>query len=439
MRGTAASRASDQHVIESLTTELLTVYEELNLLYSLTAELGNLAAEDEIAAAALREATEVAHADSSWFVIWDGSDLRIPDHCRRAIDSQTAVRISERFLKPTPVQAPGIHLLLHDVACEIGAARSHALGRLLACSLGGDTLRAWLCLGRHSDSPEFTSADQKLLAAVAAIAGIAFENVRLQRNRLERERLAQELKMARSIQESLLPNDFQIFPWLDACAESIPCYEIGGDYFDLIPVPGDQCLLVIADVSGKGPAAALRAATVQGNIHAMSRSAVQLPQLLHTINDSFRLRSSEAASFVTASLAVLDSNGQLQYANAGHNRPILIPARGQVRELKESGPILGFFPNPHFPVGSVSLTPGDLVLFYTDGLTDAVNQAGETFDLDRLLLWAAGQNGRAAKAVRDDLIRQIGSFCGSQSHPDDLTLLVVAYLGREQPFLVGTK
>jgi serine phosphatase RsbU (regulator of sigma subunit) len=433
MSGAAVGGAKDRRIIESLTVELLTVYEELNLLYSLTAELGSLAKEDDVAAAALREATEIAHADCSWFVVYDCSGLRIPDNCRRGIPRETAARISDVFLKSRPSQGPGIHLLLHDMGDESDGAEPHSPGRLLACSLGGDTVPAWLCLGRRAGSPIFTSADQKLLAAVAALAGIALENVRLQRNRLEQERLAGELEMARSIQQSLLPHDFQLFPWLDATGESMPCYEIGGDYFDLIPVEGEQCLLVIADVSGKGPAAALRAATVQGNIHAMSRSLVGLPQIPQTINDSFRLRSSDAASFVTAFFALLDCKGKLRYVNAGHCRPIRISTRGPLIELTEGGPLLGFFPEPQFAEGSLSLAPGDLVLFYTDGVTDAENEAGETFDLERLLTWAAGQAGRSSENVRDDLIREIASFCGSQRHPDDLTVLVVSYRGASSP------
>jgi serine phosphatase RsbU (regulator of sigma subunit) len=420
--------SADRRTIDSLTAELLTVYEELSLLYALSAELGRLDTEEEIAAASLREAIEVAHADSGWFVVCEGDELRIPATCLHGIDHEAAAVVSRAVVRQGCTTRAD--LLWHDVGEDCSLGYRGAPARLLAARLGASQAPAWLCLGRTVTSPRFTSADQKLMTAVAALAGISFENVGLQRSRLERERLADELAMARSIQQSLLPQEFHVFPWLDAAGESIPCYEIGGDYFDLIPLQNDQCLFVISDVSGKGPAAALRAATVQGNIHAVCRGSVYLPDVLTTVNEAFLRRSSETATFVTMFLAILDREGRLQYANAGHNRPIWIPAHGSVTELKGGGPLVGFFHNPEFPAGSVSLSPGDLVVFYTDGVTDCENQSGDTLDVERLLSWAEKQAGKSAEEARDELTREIAAFCGPCRHPDDLTVLIAGYRGQ---------
>jgi serine phosphatase RsbU (regulator of sigma subunit) len=424
----AAIQSSDRRTIESLTAELLTVYEELSLLYALSAELGRLATEEDVAAASLREAIEVAHADSGWFVVCEGDELRIPAICLHGIDHETAAVVSRAVLKRGCKTRAD--LLWHDVVEECSLSQPGAPARLLAARLGVSRVPAWFCLGRTMASPKFTSADQKLMTAVAALAGISFENLSLQRSRLERERLADELAMARSIQQSLLPQEFQLFPWLDAAGESIPCYEIGGDYFDLIPLQDDRCLFVISDVSGKGPAAALRAATVQGNIHALCRGNVYLPDVLATVNEAFLRRSSETATFVTMFLATLDRDGRLQYANGGHNRPLWIPAHGSVTELQGGGPLVGIFPHPEFPAGSVSLSPGDLVVFYTDGVTDCENEAGDTLDVERLLSWAERQAGRSAEEARDELTREIAEFCGPCRHPDDLTVLIAGYRGQ---------
>jgi serine phosphatase RsbU (regulator of sigma subunit) len=423
----APIRAADRRTIDSLTAELLTVYEELNLLYVLGAELARLTTEEDIAAAALREAIEVVHADSGWFVICDNGELRVPGICLQGITGETAAALSRRVLgwKCDPAAQP----LWNDIALENDTTRYDSPSQLLAARLGEAHVQAWLCLGRTQAWPKFNSADQKLITAVAALAGIASENVKLQRSRLEKERLVTELQMARSIQQSLLPRDFSVFPWLTATGESIPCYEIGGDYFDLIPLQDGRCLFVIADVSGKGPPAALRAATVQGNIHAVCRGRIHLPEILATINEAFLRRSSETATFVTVFIAILDYEGRLQYANGGHNRPIWIPAHGPVTELGRGGPLIGIFPDPDFPVGSARLAPGDLIIFYTDGVTDCENESGETFDVERLLTWAETQAGRTPEAVRDNLTREIAEFCGPCRHPDDLTVLIVGYRG----------
>jgi sigma-B regulation protein RsbU (phosphoserine phosphatase) len=239
-----------------------------------------------------------------------------------------------------------------------------------------------------------------------------------------------ELEMARSIQRSLLPQDFRCFSWMDAAGESIPCFEIGGDYFDVIRLDGDECLFVIADVSGKGPAAALRAATVQGNIQALCAKSMDLGCVLQKVNEAFRSRASETAGFVTACLAVLNGDGRVRYANGGHNLPIYIPASGGIAELSEGGPLIGLLANASFPGGAARMTAGDLLLLYTDGVTDCENENGETFGVERLQAWAAKQSGRSPEAVRVDLIHELKSFSGTQRHPDDLTFLVVQYLGR---------
>ena len=386
----------NRRTIESLAAELVTVYEELSLLYSLSAGLGRLTTEEEVASAALREAVEVARADCGWFVTWDAMEPRVSELSRSGISAATAATIAAAVLHPRIAPASG-HAIVHDLEREFALSARDSPTRLLACAVGSGRNRAWLCLGRTSQREIFTSGDQKLLAAIASLAGISLENVRLQRDRIEAERLARELETAREIQRSLLPQQFRCFPWMDAAGESIPCFEIGGDYYDVIPINGSECLFVIADVSGKGPAAALRAATVQGNIQALCGKMMNLPVVLETINDAFRSRASDAAGFVTACLAVLRQDGYLRYVNGGHNAAIWIPASGGVSELSEGGPLIGLLPGASFPQGTARLSPGDLLLFYTDGVTDCENEREETFGLDRLRAWAASQSGTRAE------------------------------------------
>jgi serine phosphatase RsbU (regulator of sigma subunit) len=430
LQGTGASKSADER---DLASELRTVYAELNLLYTLSAGLGRLTSEVDIAAVALREAITVARAGCGWFVTWDGTEAVIPHPARTGITSETAASIARAVLDPNRGPAAG-HVIVHDLEAEFALVDQDAPERLLACAIGSGRNTSWLCLGRGAGSLIFTSAEQKLLTTVAAFTRIAFENVRLHNEQLERDRLVHELEMARSIQRSLLPREFRCFPWLDAAGESIPCYEIGGDYFDVIRLGGDECLFVIADVSGKGPAAALRAATVQGNVQALCHSQLfsnplNLTDLLQTVNEAFLSRTSEAAGFVTACLAVLDGTGRFRYSNAGHDSPLWIPASGPVAKFPGGGPLVGVLPGASFPEGSAMLAPGDLVLFYTDGVTDCENEQGDRFDSERLRAWAERQAGRSPDAVREDLIRELKTFCGSRRHPDDLTFLVVKYCG----------
>ena len=165
--------------------------------------------------------------------------------------------------------------------------------------------------------------DDKLVTAIGSLAALALDNVRLHQIESDKLRLEHELDMARAIQQSLQPRDFACRPFMEAAGDSLPCYQIGGDYFDLAPIGNQECLALISDVSGKGPAAALRAAMVQGNVKALCRGPIHVPELMSCLNDCYRSRCTDTG-FVTAFAAVLSSNGLLRYSNGGHNAAILI-------------------------------------------------------------------------------------------------------------------
>jgi serine phosphatase RsbU (regulator of sigma subunit) len=419
----------ERRKVESLTVELLTAYEELSLLYSLGGQIGRLLDRESIGAAALREAIEVLHADCGWIVLWnaDGSSI-IPESCCAGVPAAAAEQVSRRLLDRLRSRGK-TQALLHSLEQEWNVAAPENAVRLLACELSaGDAPVGFISLGRRRDSPIFDSADQKLIHAIAALTGVTLEHLRLQADELEKQRLEREMDLAREIQRSLLPRDFCCSNFLEASGVSVPCYEIGGDYFDLIAIDRDQCLLAIADVSGKGPAAALRAAMLQGIVHAVSLGSRDLPHLLYISNQCLRERTTDS-SFVTAFMATLSRSGELHYTNAGHNPPIWIQADGRITELTASGVPLGILPNPSYAHSGVSLSPGDLVVLYTDGVTDTENHQGETIGTQRILNWAATQAGRGATAVKDSLVETLGRFCEGCTRPDDLTLLVVCYTG----------
>jgi serine phosphatase RsbU (regulator of sigma subunit) len=414
--------------VQSFREELLAVYEELVLLYSLGAKIGRLADESQLASVALREAVEILSANCGWVVLWEGETPWVPEGCRIQIGADTVEHINRSVLEPQHRQGKG-QVLFHTLAEERQLDQPDAPARFLAsCLPVGGASRGYLCLGRHQNGPIFTSADQKLTNTVAFVTAVELENVRLQRSELEKQRLASELELARNIQRSLLPNNFSCTDFLDAMGVSEPCSEVGGDYFDLIPIGRDTCLMVIADVSGKGPPAALQAAMVQGIVHGVSRHSQELSCLMGTLNQCLLARTVEG-KFVTAFMAVLDRAGHLRYSNAGHNPPLWIQKNGRVTELSEGGLLLGFRDTAKYPEDSVGLSPGDLLLLYTDGVTDAVNENEETFGMPRLLEWAGRQCGKPAVAVTESLIHTVAQFCGKSRQADDLTVLVAQYKG----------
>jgi serine phosphatase RsbU (regulator of sigma subunit) len=416
--------------VQSLTIELLAVYEELELLYSLGAQVGRLADGDQIAAVTLRKAIEILEADCGWVVLLEGETPRVPEGCCVQIEKRTALHVYSEVLESLYPRGKS-QALMHSLKELSLFEDADVPGPFLAAFLSvGQNSLGYLCLGRRDERRSFTSADQKLSNAVANLLAVELENVRLRRSELEKCRLVNELELARNIQQSLLPRNFSCTDFLEAAGVSEPCYEIGGDLFDVISITPDLCLLVIADVSGKGPSAALQAAMVQGVVHAVSRSNPELPFLMGTLNACILARSLEG-HFVTAFAATLDKFGRLQYANAGHTRPLWIRADGQAIELAEAGPLLGLFDKPHFPQGSVQLSPGDLLLLFTDGVTEAEDPQGNPFGTARLLDWAIRQAGEPPGEVKESLIGAVNRFCGGRRYADDLTVLIAQYTGNQ--------
>ena len=417
-----------RRTVESLRAELLTVYEELALLHSLGAKIGRLADEDQIAAVALREALEITQADCGWVVLWEGERSRVPAGCRVKIAAETVEAISRRALEPLHLKNKK-QVLSHAFREEHRLQQADAPVRFLACCLPvGEGSLGYLCLGRGAEGRIFTSVDQKLITAVASLTAAEIENVRLRRSELEKARLESELELARGVQRSLAPGDFCCNDFLEAQGTSIPCYEVGGDYFDLLALGGDQCLLVMADVSGKGPAAALQAAMLQGVVHAGIRHTRELPSLMATINECLQRRA-PAGNYATAFVGILERSGRLRYSNGGHNPPLWIRKNGAVVELSDGGPLMGLLDRATYQERAIEMSRGDLLLLYTDGVTEAENESGETWGVARLLEWARCQAGRSPAQVQEALLCTLAQFCKGRRQGDDLTVLVVEFRG----------
>jgi sigma-B regulation protein RsbU (phosphoserine phosphatase) len=413
--------------VAGLTEELVNVYEELALLHSLGPRLSRLDTEESIAAEAVAAALESVASDCCWVAVWDQDELRLPSPAVRGIVPAAARHITETALAPLHFRAkPAV--LSHSWIEEHHLDHPQAPERFLAASLAsaGHSL-GYLCVGRRPGGRIFVSSDQKLLCAVASLVAVAMENVRLRSAELEKARLEGELELARAVQRSLLPRGLACHDFLAADALSIPCQQVGGDYLDLLPAGADDCLLVMADVFGKGPAAALQAQLLQGLVHGAARHTNCVREVLGTINAFLRERTAPG-SFVTAFVATLHRSGRLHYVNAGHNPPLWIRPSA-VQPLTEGGPLLGVLEHPVYQEGVIDLHPGDLLLLYTDGVSEEVNERGENFGDARVLAWAARQGGVSPVGLPASLLRAVEEFSGGRPNADDVALLAVRFIG----------
>src|SRR5437899_3337184 len=240
----------------------------------------------------------------------------------------------------------------------------------------------------YADSPladsRFTGDHLKLLTTLASVAAIRVENARLTEEQIERERLEREQQVASEIQQRFLPSKAPQVAGYELQGISFPCYEIGGDYYDFIEREGGNLIVALGDVSGKGTAAALLMSSLHAAVHAQADANDSIVKTIGAVN-RYLVESIPPNRFVTLFYAELDpKNGALAFLNAGHNPPLIVHAGGTMEQLASGGLPLGILADADFREGRTKLYPGDVLVIYSDGVSEAVNPSGEEFGATRL-------------------------------------------------------
>jgi sigma-B regulation protein RsbU (phosphoserine phosphatase) len=267
-----------------------------------------------------------------------------------------------------------------------------------------------------------------LLSAFAAQAAIAIERARLTRELLERRRLEKELAIARDIQLSFLPKNAPAIAGFDLAGMARPHDEVGGDYYDFIPISETRIGLAIADVSGKGIPAALIMAGFRMSLLAEIRNEFAIRAVMRKVN-SLLHESLERERFVTALYGVLDfKNRVFIYSNAGHNPPILIRTSGAIEYLTEGGVALGVLADTHYEDCPVNIGPGDVIAMYTDGVSEAESPSGELFGRKRIEECLARLAGASSREIMEGVAQAVLDWAGERGPNDDLTLVVLKAL-----------
>lgn len=401
--------------------ETLDRYREINLLYRLGETIGASLDVHEIPTLLLAEAHRAIQADAAAVLIGPDSQPAVEASLGRPKTVESMVDASRSLIgqvmetgQPRIVASPAIgSATTAAVLCVPIRAQERALGAVL--------------MGRREGTTAFSAGDEKLLLAIASEGGVAYDRALLHEQKVQRERLDEELSIGQRIQLSLLPASFPSVSGWEVAAIYRAARQVGGDFYDFIEVPEapGAINLVIGDVTGKGVPAALLMASTRAVLRASSAGG-PAPSVVLARTNQHLLRDRRAGLFVTALYATLDTtSGQLTFASGGHDPPLWVRAGRRSQLLTTRATILGAFGEIDLEDRRLVLAPGDRFVLYTDGVTEARDRRGRLFGERRLRAIATANGDLSAEATAQAVLGAVMRFAGDVPLPDDLTLLVV--------------
>ena len=408
--------------------------------------LGSGRVVNDVLALVLDTAIEVTGADRG-FIMLANRDKQLEfkvarERGRRPLRGRT-FKISRKI--PTTVFTTGVRSIIRDLPEEnvdVQADATVHLGiRHIVCtplrlvrfveratdSRGADSSIGVLYLDSSERGELHSASTLAALETLSEEAALAIENARLYREARAKETFDAELRVAADIQRALLPPPSHSGAYFEAAGSSVPCRAIGGDFFDYVDLDDGRLGFILGDVAGKGTPAALLATAAMGMFGADASYQTSAATLMTRLNRAVGRRAI-AARFLTAFYGILGGDGRLVCCNAGHNAPLVVSRTG-VRRLTTGGSVVGFFKDAPFDEETVTLEHGDLVVAFSDGITEALNVDGQEFTDDRLIAVVEGHRGEPPQVVVDAVLTALHGFCGEAVQNDDVTIVVVRYRG----------
>lgn len=289
-----------------------------------------------------------------------------------------------------------------------------------------NNVSGYIFLGDKLNNIEFTESDLEFLSTLANIAIISLENARLFQETLEKQRLEEELNMAKTIQSRLLPSSMPHINNYDIHGYNIPSKSVGGDYYDIIQINENEYIFTIADVSGKGMPASLLMSNLQAGLHTLHSENYSLSEVTFRLNNLI-FRNTNIEKYITFFISKLNlAENKLQYVNAGHNPPYLFYPDGTYKELTKGGIILGMMANMPFETGELEIKPGCWLTMFTDGVTEAMSPEDIPFEEFRVIdFFKKELKATSSEQLNLKLIDVLYDFAGDPTKDDDITILTL--------------
>jgi len=414
-------------------------FRQVNALLAGLRALGSGQVLDEVLAIVLDSTLELTGAERGFILLAEPSGQLVQRLARaRGGITLSSAQTSKQI--PTEVFATGIDRIVSDLLDDANASRH---GGTLALGIR-HVLCTPLKVAQYGSDPTPEAGERRIgvlyldsrekgylqaagvLHALAAEAAVVIENARLYQDAIQAERAAQELRIASEIQKALLPPDHFSSPRVELVASTTPCRSVGGDLFDYVPQADAGALsFTVADVAGKGTSAALLTAVVQGMLSGESDAVDSPAQVCTRLNRSL-CRRAVASRFVTVFYGQLNADNSFRYCNAGHNAPFLVTSTELIR-LETGGTVVGLFDFSEYECGETPFSAGDLLVIFSDGLTEAINPEGDEFGDDRLAAVLETVRGKSAEETLTAVLKSVTEFAGTDPPRDDMTVMVIRF------------
>ena len=312
----------------------------------------------------------------------------------------------------------------HDIKKSLPLLSEIGVDLIVPMEVQGRT-KGLILLGERITKQSYSEADIEFIYSVGSLAIISIENKRLFLEELEKQKMEEELDLAREIQQNLLPQSLPGFSNFDIAAVNMSSKQVGGDYYDVIQFDENNFYIAIADVSGKGTPASLLMANIQAFLQVVCRHDMEIEKSTGLINDLISANTSDGR-FITFFWALINNEEKkMTYVNAGHNQPLLI-RNGKIKKLNKGGMILGVMETTiPYDSETINLQKDDVIVLFTDGISEAMNKESEEFSDKRLEEHSIKLASLSAQEILDGIKNEVTEFTKGTSQSDDLTMLVL--------------
>ena len=406
---------------------------KLRAMVEVARTLQNSFATDEVLAAVVDAALTITNTTRGYLILRHEGHLKVRvarDRTGRPIDNggpQVGLDVLEAALnRRRDFLTVSVPLPDGETAVTVPLVRVRAgdADETHVVSSGDNTVGMLFLEGGQID---LETGSGELLQTLALEASTVLENARLLEEERLKQRLDEELSIARQIQQSLLPDTLPSEGWFRAAGSSIPSHQVGGDYFDIRHIAPDCWSTVVADVSGKGVSSAILASLLQGAFLSASPDPDLMPDLISRIN-RYVLERAKGEKYATILYALLEQAGRLSWVNAGHCTPIVVKPDGRWGLLETNGLPVGMIEPAQFVVHQIQLESRDKIVFYSDGLTDAENLDGQFFTSRRVRDVVQENAAMDCKQLLEKLLEAVRAFTDGGVASDDITIVVLEYL-----------